>query len=247
VAEEVVLAEPAPAVPVEATRGELVPLTRMRQQIARVTVRSKREIPHFYVSAQIDMSRAMDLRGQINATLESEGVRVSVNDMMIKACADALKNFPRLNAFFADDGIQMNESINIGIAIAEEAGLIVPAIMDCGSKSLAEIARASEDLIDRAKSGTLHPQEYTGGTFSISNLGMFDVTSFVAIIQPPQSAMLAVGTVAEAPVVQDHEIKVSRVMNATISADHRVSDGAEAAGFIVEVKRLLEDPLSLLV
>ena len=247
VAEEVVLAEPAPAVQLDAVRGELVPLTRMRQQIARVTVRSKREIPHFYVSAQIDMSRAMDLRGQINATLENEGVRVSVNDMMIKACADALKNFPRLNAFFTDDGIQMNESINIGIAIAEEAGLIVPAIMDCGSKSLAEIARASKDLIDRAKSGTLHPQEYTGGTFSISNLGMFDVTSFVAIIQPPQSAMLAVGTVAERPVVQDHEIKVSRVMNATISADHRVSDGVEAARFVVEVKRLLEDPLSLLV
>jgi len=125
--------------------------------------------------------------------------------------------------------------------------LIVPAIMDCGSKSLAEIARASKDLIDRAKSGTLHPQEYTGGTFSISNLGMFDVTGFVAIIQPPQSAMLAVGTVAERPVVQDHEIKVSRVMNATISADHRVSDGVEAARFVVEVKRLLEDPLSLLV
>ena len=247
VAEDVVHAGPARAEPVEAARGELVPLTRMRQQIARVTVRSKREIPHFYVSAQIDMSRAMDLRRQLNTTLESEGVRVSVNDMMIKACADALKSYPRLNTFFTDDGIQMNESINIGIAIAEEAGLIVPAIMDCGNKNLAEIARASRDLIDRAKSGALHPQEYTGGTFSISNLGMFDVTSFVAIIQPPQSAMLAVGTVAERPVVQDHELKVSSVMNATISADHRVSDGVEAARFIVEVKRLLEDPLSLLV
>jgi pyruvate dehydrogenase E2 component (dihydrolipoamide acetyltransferase) len=240
-------AKPPPAQPVEAVSGDIVPLTRMRQQIARVTVRSKREIPHFYVSAQIDMSRAMDLRQQFNDTLKSEGVRVSVNDMIIKACADTLKGFPNLNSFFTDNGIQMNQSINIGVAIAEDAGLIVPAIMDCGNKGMADIARASSDLIDRAKSGTLHPQEYTGGTFSISNLGMFDVTSFVAIIQPPQSAMLAVGTVAEAPVVQDHEIKVSRVMNATISADHRVSDGAEAARFIVEVKRLLENPLSLLV
>ncbi len=240
-------AKPPPAQPVEAVSSDIVPLTRMRQQIARVTVRSKREIPHFYVSAQIDMSRAMDLRQQFNDTLKSEGVRVSVNDMIIKACADTLKGFPNLNSFFTDNGIQMNQSINIGVAIAEDAGLIVPAIMDCGNKGMADIARASSDLIDRAKSGTLHPQEYTGGTFSISNLGMFDVTSFVAIIQPPQSAMLAVGTVAEAPVVQDHEIKVSRVMNATISADHRVSDGAEAARFIVEVKRLLENPLGLLV
>ena len=240
-------AERAPAKPSGAVRGEVVPMTRMRQQIARVTVRSKREIPHFYVSAQIDMSRALDLRQQLNATLKSEGVRVSVNDMIIKACADALKKYPKLNAFFTDDGIQMNESINIGVAIAQDTGLIVPAIMDCGSKSMADIARASKDLIERAKSGTLHPQEYTGGTFSISNLGMFDVTSFIAIIQPPQSAMLAVGTVAETPVVRDHEIKVSLILNATISADHRVTDGAEAAQFIVEFKRMLEDPLSMLV
>ena len=219
----------------------------MRQQIARVTVKSKQEIPHFYVSAEIDMSRAMELRQQINSSLEDAGVRVSVNDIMIKACVDALKAYPRFNAMYDDDGIHMNESINVGIAIAEEEGLIVPAILDCGGKTLAEIARASSDLIERSKGGTLHPQEYTGGTFTISNLGMFDVSSFTAIIHPPQSAVLAVGSVVERPVVRDGEIVVSRVMSATLSADHRVSDGAEGARFLVEIKRLLEEPLLLLV
>ena len=243
--------EPAPVVaeapPATAAPAETVPLSRMRQQIARVTVKSKQEIPHFYVSAEIDMSRAMELRQQINSSLEDAGVRVSVNDIMIKACVDALKAYPRFNAMYDDDGIHMNESINVGIAIAEEEGLIVPAILDCGGKTLAEIARASSDLIERSKGGTLHPQEYTGGTFTISNLGMFDVSSFTAIIHPPQSAVLAVGSVVERPVVRDGEIVVSRVMSATLSADHRVSDGAEGARFLVEIKRLLEEPLLLLV
>ncbi len=236
-------AAPAAAQP---AAGEKLPLTKMRQQIARVTVRSKQEIPHFYVSAEIDMTQAMELRKQVNLGLESRGVRVSVNDMIIKACVGALKKYPKFNASFADDSIQMSETINVGIAIAEEAGLIVPAIMDCGDKSLADIASASKDLIGRSKSGTLHPQEYTGGTFSISNLGMFDVSSFAAIIQPPQSAVLAVGTVAKKPVVRGDEVAVAQMMTATVSVDHRVSDGAEGARFLVEVKRLLENPVSLL-
>ena len=231
----------------EVAAGEKVPLTRMRQQIARVTVRSKQEIPHFYVSAEIDMTSAMDHRKQFNVGLEREGLRISVNDMIIKACVGALTKYPKFNATFAGDGIQMNESINIGIAIAQEDGLIVPAIMDCGGNSLVEIARASKDLIERSKSGTLHPQEYSGGTFSISNLGMFDVSSFIAIIQPPQAAVLAVGTVSKRPVVRDEAVTAAMMMNATLSADHRVADGAEGALFIIEVKRLLENPLSLLV
>ena len=238
-------AEAAP--PSEAPAGERVPLTRMRQQIARVTVRSKQQIPHYYVAAEVDMTEAMELRGRINHTLEGRGVRVSVNDLIIKASVGALKKYPKFNAYFADDAVQMNEQINVGIAIAEEEGLIVPAIMDSGSKSLAEIARASKDLVDRSGSGTLHAQEYTGGTFSISNLGMFDVSSFIAIIHPPQSAVLAVGTVESRPVVRDGQVAVANMMTATLSADHRVSDGAEGARFILEVKRLLEDPVSLLV
>jgi pyruvate dehydrogenase E2 component (dihydrolipoamide acetyltransferase) len=227
--------------------GELVPMSRVRQQIARVTAKSKREAPHFYVSAEIDMTKAMDLRKQINATLESEGVRVSVNDMIIRACAQALKGFPNLNSYYTDDGIQMNDGINIGIAIAGEQGLILPAIMESGTMSLAEIAKASKDLVERATKGTLHAREYTGGTFAVSNLGMFDVTSFIAIIQPPQSAVLAVGTVAPRPIADGGEIKVASMMTATISADHRVTDGAESAQFLVAVKKMLEDPMSLLV
>ena len=238
-------AEAPPSTP-EAVAADRVPLTRMRQQIARVTVKSKREIPHFYVSAEIDMTQAMELRGQINSALEADGVRVSVNDMVIKACVGALKKYPKLNASFVEDALQMNEKVNVGIAIAEEEGLIVPAIMDCADKTIAQIAVASKDLAARSKSGTLHPQEYTGGTFSISNLGMFDVSSFVAIIHPPQSAVLAVGTVAKRPVVRDDQLAVAEMMSATLSVDHRVADGAEGARFIVEVKRLLESPAGLL-
>ena len=236
----------APASPVSAT-DEVVPLTRMRAQIARVTTRSKTEIPHFYVTTQIDMSDAMALRRQINDNLKDDGVRVSVNDLIIKACVNTLKKYPKLNAYFSEEGIELHSSINVGIAIAEEDGLTMPAILDCGSKSLAQVAAASDDLIRRTQSGTLQPDEYTGGTFSISNMGMFDVTSFAAIIQPPQSAVLAVGTVQKIPVIRDDEVTVSEVMNATLSVDHRVSDGSEGARFIVEVKNQLENPLKLIM
>ena len=230
----------------ESDAGEKLRLTKMRQQIARVTSGSKQEIPHFYVSAEIDMTQAMELRKQVNLGLASRGVRVSVNDMIIKASVGALMKYPKFNASFAGDGIQMRETINVGIAIAEEEGLIVPAVMDCGDKSLAEIASASKDLIGRSKDGTLYAREYTGGTFSISNLGMFDVSSFTAIIQPPQSAILAVGTVTKKPVVRGDQVAVAQMMTATLSVDHRVSDGAEGAQFLVEVKCLLESPMSLL-
>ena len=236
----------APAV-APAQGGELMPLSRMRQQIARVTVRSKQEKPHFYVSSEIDMTEAMDLRRKVNETLEADGVRVTVNDLIIKACVEALRRHPKFNAILEGDGIRFNETINVGVAIAEEEGLIVPAIMDCAGKSLRDIAVASKDLADRARNGTLRPQEYTGGTFAISNLGMFDVSSFVAIIHPPQTAVLAVGTVAKKPVVRDDEIAVAQMMTATLSADHRVVDGAEGAKFIVDVKRLLVSPLSLIL
>ncbi|MCH8108827.1 MAG: 2-oxo acid dehydrogenase subunit E2 [Chloroflexi bacterium] len=231
----------------EADTAERIPLSRMRQQIARVTVRSKQEKPHFYVASDIDMTQAMQLRQQINKAMEGEGVRITVNDLIVKACVDALKVYPKFNAFFDESGIQLNDKINIGIAMAQEEGLLVPAIMDCRNKSLRELAAASKDLADRAQTGALHSQEYTGGTFAISNLGMFDVSSFVAIIHPPQTAVLAIGTVSKKPVVRDDQVVVAQMMTATISADHRVVDGAEGARFIVEVKRLLENPLSLLV
>ena len=224
----------------------LVPLTRMRQQIARTTVGSKTTIPHFYVTTDIDMTDAMSLRREINASLEGD-VRVSVNDLVIKACVHTIKQYPKFNSSYTDDGIRMHDSINIGIAIAEDDGLIMPAILDCGDKSLTEISAASKDIVRRSQSGTLHVEEYTGGTFSISNMGMFDVTSFVAIIQPPQSAVLAIGTVQKRPVVQGDGVVVREIMSATLSVDHRVSDGAEGAQFIVQLKEYLEHPLRLLV
>ena len=223
------------------------PLSRMRQQIARVTVKSKSEKPHFYVSAEIDMTRAMALRKQINEQLSPEGVKITVNDLIVKASIETLKKFPKFNAYYQEDGIVYNDSINIAIAISDDEGLIVPAILDCGDKSLRQISQMVKDLAQRSSNGTLSPQEYTGGTFAISNLGMYDVTSFVAIIHPPQSAVLAVGTVTEKPVVKDGEIVIAQTMVGTISADHRIVDGAEGAEFLVAVKSLLENPMSMVV
>ena len=227
--------------------GGKIPLSRMRQQIARVTVRSKTEKPHFYVSAEIDMSKAMALRKQVNDQLSDQGVRVTVNDLIIKASIETLKKYPKFNSYYEEDGIQENESINIAVAIAEEEGLIVPAILDCGDKSLKQISEMVKDLAKRSSNGTLSPQEYTGGTFAISNLGMYDVSSFVAIIHPPQSAVLAVGTVSQKPVVKDGEITIGQIMTATLSADHRIVDGAEGAEFLIQVKGLLESPMGLIL
>lgn len=242
-------APPAVVVPAEAaapTGEERAELSRMRQTIAKVTADSKREAPHFYVASTVDMTKAMDVRRDINDAVAAE-TRVSVNDLIIKACALALSTFPKFNAFFRGDHLQMNSSVNIGIAIALEAGLIVPGISACESKSLLEIAAASSDLIARANNGTLRNEEYSGTTFSISNLGMFDVESFSAIIYPPHAAVLAVGTVKEQPVARDGQLAIAPVMTATLSVDHRVADGAEAAQFLMEVKKLLQNPLRLML
>jgi len=223
------------------------PLSRMRQQIARVTVKSKTEKPHFYVSADIDMTKSMNLRRQVNEQLADQGVRITVNDLIVKACIESLKKYPKFNAYYEEDGIQYNETVNIAVAIAEEEGLIVPAILDCAGKSLRQVSEMIKDLAERSSNGTLSTQEYTGGTFAISNLGMYDVTSFVAIIHPPQSAVLAVGTVSEKPTVQNGEVSISQIMTATLSADHRIVDGAEGAEFLIQVKKLLENPMGLVV
>ncbi len=241
-----VAAAPAQA-PAAEQVAETVPLTRMRQAIARLTSHAKREIPHFYVAADVDMTQAMSIRQGLNQTLEEQGVRVTVNDFIIKACTIALQKHPAFNSFFQEDSLKVNSAINIGIAIAMEEGLMVPAILDCGSKSLAEIAQASRDLAERAQRGVLRPDEYTAATFSISNLGSFDVDSFVAIIHPPQSAVLATGTVKKQPVVRDDQVVVAQMMTATLSVDHRVADGAQGAQFLREIKQLLENPVGLLL
>ena len=225
---------------------EQVDLSRMRQTIAKVTSDSKRDTPHFYVSSEVDMTKATEMRGDLNEVLASES-RVSVNDLVVKACAMALQKFPKFNAFYQGGHLQMNPDINIGIAIALESGLIVPGINGCQAKSLVEIAAASRDLIARAHSGTLRNEEYSGTTFSVSNLGMFDVDSFTAIIYPPHAAILAVGRVKEQAVARDGQVTVAQIMTATLSVDHRVADGAEAAQFIMEIKGLLEKPAALII
>lgn len=235
-----------PNIPSSVGSGDKVELSRMRQVIAKVTSDSKREAPHFYVTAEIDMGKAMEFRRDINDSFPADN-RVSVNDMVLKASSIVLEQYPKFNGSFQENYLQLNSSINIGMAIALEAGLIVPGINDCGNKSLRQIAAASKDLIDRANNGTLRNEEYSGTTFSVSNLGMFDVDSFAAIIFPPHAAVLAVGTVRQQPVVKDGQIAVGQVMKATLSTDHRVADGAEAAQFLVEIKKLLETPVSLLL
>ena len=226
--------------------GDKVELSRMRQVIAKVTSDSKREAPHFYVTAEIDMGKAMEFRRDINDSFPADN-RVSVNDLVLKASSIVLEQYPKFNGSFQENYLQLNSSINIGMAIALEAGLIVPGINDCGNKSLRQIAAASKDLVDRANNGTLRNEEYSGTTFSVSNLGMFDVDSFAAIIFPPHAAVLAVGTVRQQPVVKDGQITVGQVMKATLSTDHRVADGAEAAQFLVEIKKLLETPVNLIL
>ncbi len=228
--------------------ADIVPLSRMRQQIARVTIRSKSEKPHFYVNTDVDMTDAMTLRAQINQAMSSDGVRATVNDLIIAASVIALKRHPKFNAYYEDGGIRANDDVNVGIAMAVEDGLIMPAIVGAGAMSLREVAQASKDLAERAMQGTLSPDEYSGGTFAISNMGMMGVTSFVAIIQPPQSAVLAVGAVQKRPIVTDDDrIVVRQMMTATLSADHRIVDGAEGATFINEIKDLLENPLSIIL
>ena len=240
-------AAPAPSESAPAPEGaERADLSRMRQAIARVTSDSKRDAPHFYVAADIDMSSAMALRRDINDELPASS-RVSVNDLIVKASALSIGKHPKFNSFFRGDHLQMNPSINVGIAIALESGLIVPGVPGCENKSLAQIAADSRDLIDRANNGTLQAEEYAGTTYSVSNLGMFDVDSFTAIIFPPHAAILAVGAVKEQPVVRGGQLAIAEMMKATLSVDHRVADGAEAAQFLMEIKRLLEKPVSLLL
>ena len=238
------VAKPAAFVPTAAVTE--VPLTRMRQAIARRLSESKQTAPHFYVTKAIDMTEAVSFRAQVNQTL-SGAQKISFNDMVIKAVAKALKAYPNVNASWAEDKIVLHDAINVGMAVALPEGLVVPVMNDAYGKTLSQIAESAKDLAARAKENRLRPDEFAGGTCTISNLGMFDVESFTAIINPPESAILAVGSIVKEPVVINDEVVVRSMMRITISSDHRVIDGALAAQFLGEVKRLLETPLLLVV
>jgi pyruvate dehydrogenase E2 component (dihydrolipoamide acetyltransferase) len=222
-----------------------LPLTPIRATIARRMPLSKAPVPHFYVSSEIAMDRAWELREELNG-LEGQP-KISLNDLVIRACALALLQHPGVNASLQGDAIRVYHRAHIGIAVALEDGLITPVLRDCHAKSLAQIAVESRDLAERARHRKLRAQELSGATFSISNLGMFDVAEFSAIINPPEGAILAVGSVRRVPVVDDAGLGVGRRMMVTLSCDHRVMDGAMGARFLQDVKRLLEEPLRLLV
>ena len=248
---------PAHATPARATPSQLAaaaqlgpeyedhPLSQMRAIIAKRMPMSKAPVPHFYVSSEVAMDRAWELREELNG-LEGQP-KISVNDFVVRACALALLQHPGVNASFQGESIRVFHRAHIGIAVALEEGLITPVLRDVHVKSLSQIAVESRDLAERARHRKLRAQEMSGATFSISNLGMYDVTEFSAIINPPEGAILAVGTVRRVPVVEESGLGVGRRMMLTISCDHRVMDGAMGARFLQDVKRLLEEPLRLLV
>ncbi len=232
---------PAPAAAPTAAGVKEVPLTRMRATIARRMTESKQHAPHFYVTVAVTMDPALEARRRLNDRLGADR-KVSINDVVIKATALALVKYPNLNASFGGDAIRHPGEINISMAVPLPEGLISPTLHGCDRKPVWQIGEEARALIERARAGHFKPEDLSGGTFTVSNLGSFNVDSFVAIINPPQTAILAVGTAKPSAVVKDGKVGVATVMQSTLSADHRVTDGAEAAAFLVELKRLLENP-----
>ena len=240
VEEDVVNAEISPPI---RQSGTDQPLSQMRKAIVRATTQSKAPVPHFYLTSEIDMEQAERFRDQFK---QNRTAHPSVTDLLIKAAAIALSRHPDINVSFTGQAIRRHARIDIGIAVGIDDGLITPVIRDCALKSLENIATESRALVDRAREKRLQPQEYTDATFSISNLGMFDVENFIAILIPPQAASIAVGAIRDVPVVKDGTIKAGRRMKVTLSCDHRALDGVQGASFLKEFKRILEHPSELL-
>jgi pyruvate dehydrogenase E2 component (dihydrolipoamide acetyltransferase) len=229
-----------------ASEDQTIPLTRLRQIIAKRMTESKQTAPQFYVTAEVDMAAAMELRQQINTLLPDER-KVSVNDLVVKATALALRAFPNLNASFAGDKVIRKGHVNVGIAVTVEGGLLTVVVKDTDQKSLAQIAAEAKAMAGRAREGKVQGADIEGSTFSTSNLGMYGVDNFIAIVNPPEAGILAFGAVREVPVVKDGALVPGVRMKVTVSADHRVTDGAEAAQFLQAVKKNLEEPLRLVV
>jgi pyruvate dehydrogenase E2 component (dihydrolipoamide acetyltransferase) len=229
---------------------EEVPASGMRKTIARRLVEAKQTVPHFYLTVDIELDALLAMRKQVNAAVP-EDVKISVNDMIILASAKALMDEPDTNASWAGDAILKYQSADVAVAVATDGGLITPVIRDAQSKSLTEISAEMIDLATRARDGKLKPHEYQGGTFSISNLGMFGIREFAAVINPPHGAILAVGKGEKRPVVRStdkgDELAIATVMSATLSCDHRVVDGAVGARWLNAFQRRLENPLSMLI
>ncbi|HVH69336.1 MAG TPA: dihydrolipoamide acetyltransferase family protein [Gemmatimonadales bacterium] len=221
-------------------------LTQIRKTIAKRLVTSLGPIPHFFLTTEVDMERAAEAREALNKQLGDQG-KVSFNDVIIKATALALVKHRACNAWFQEDHIRYWNEVHIGMAVAVEDGLITPVIRNADRKSLVEIGREAKELADRARSRRLQPNEYTGATFSVSNLGMFDIDEFTAVINPPESGIIAVGSIVQKPVVTDGQLAARRRLRLTMSCDHRVIDGATGAAFLKTLKQMLENPLAMLL
>ncbi|MDI3534611.1 MAG: hypothetical protein PWQ82_976 [Thermosediminibacterales bacterium] len=227
---------------------EEFPLTGMRKIIADKMKNSVNEAPHFYLTAEVDMTSTISFRKKLNLVIKNDEDKISFNDLLIKVVAKALQNHRIINSRIYENKIQLLKQINIGLAVALDNGLIVPVIKDADKKSLAEIAKESKQLINKARNNKLTPDEISGGTFTISNLGMYDIINFTAIINQPESAILAVGKIQDRPIVtSEKQIEIRPMMNITLSSDHRIIDGAEGAKFLRTVKDILENPLKLLL
>jgi pyruvate dehydrogenase E2 component (dihydrolipoamide acetyltransferase) len=221
-------------------------LTPMLKAVARRMGESKATVPHFYVSSEIDMSRALELRAELNEALAGVGEKASVNDLIVRACAQALMQHPQAHRSYVDGRHVYHAHVHTGIAVALDDGLIVPVLRDVDTKGVREIAAETRDLVARARAGKLRQSEIEGGTFTVSNMGMFDVSAFSAIINPPESTILAVSSISERPVVRDGAVVARQIMPVTLSCDHRACSGADGARLLQTVKRHLEAPTLLL-
>ncbi len=243
-------AAPAPTAALErpeTAKGEVSvqDLTKLQQTVARRMAESKATAPHFYLSVEIDMTRAVQARAQMKATTPEGEPVPSFNDMVVKACAIALREHPRANGAYRDGRLELYSRVNVGVAVAAQQALTVPTVFDADRKGLREIARQSRELAGKVRDATITPPELSGGTFTVSNLGMYGIDSFSAVINPPQAGILAVGAIGERPVVRDGEIDTAHLMSVTLACDHRILYGAEGAEFLARVRQLLEEPTNL--
>jgi pyruvate dehydrogenase E2 component (dihydrolipoamide acetyltransferase) len=245
-------AEPAAPTPgarerPETAKGEaeVVELSKLQQTVSRRMAESKATAPHFYLQAEIDMSRAFEARRRIKAAAKEGDVVPSFNDMVVKASAIALREFPRANGAYRDGRLEQYSRVNVGVAVAARDALVVPTVFDADRKGLREIATETRSLAQRVRDGTVTPPELSGGTFTVSNLGMYGVSNFSAVINPPQAAILSVGAIAERPVVRDGEVSTAHLMGVTLACDHRILYGADGAEFLARIRELLEEPLGL--
>jgi pyruvate dehydrogenase E2 component (dihydrolipoamide acetyltransferase) len=242
---------PAPATPgpssPETAKGsvEVIELTKLQQVVSRRMSESKATAPHFYLTTEVDMGAAVAARARIKEISGEGEVVPSFNDMVVKACAIALKKFPRANGAYKDGRFELYSRINVGIAVAANDALVVPTIFDADKKGLREIAADARSLAGKVRDGGITPPELSGGTFSVSNLGMYGIKSFGAIVNSPQAGILAVGEIADRPVVKDGQVVPGKLMEMTLSCDHRILYGADGAEFLAEIKRILQEPLAL--